>query len=265
MKKAVTMNNMENFIKNVPVFFFSLALLFVAGETYAESADSYFDAGGEYFRQGKYVEAERAYSQAINLDNHVSDYFKNRGIVNIKLKRYSQAVEDLTTALKLPNSVGNLDPLNNGIVGIFWKGMSEESFKTNAGYYYFSDVYKARAEAYCELKDFEREISDLNKAIELNDKNSGAYFNRGGAYGNKDMFDQAFSDFTQAIAIDSKYANAYFFRAFFIMKKAISIGIVPNEGKIIINDLEQYLLLEPKGEYVAAARSYINQMKQNGY
>lgn len=61
---------------------------------------------------------------------------------------------------------------------------------------------------------YDRAISDYDKAIEINPKDTDAYHNRGLAYYDKGQNDQAISDYDNAIEIDPKYALAYNNRGF---------------------------------------------------
>ncbi len=56
---------------------------------------------------------------------------------------------------------------------------------------------------------YDRAISDFNKAIEINPRYADAYYNRGVAYGEKGEYDKAIADYTKAIEIIPKYAWAY--------------------------------------------------------
>ena len=51
-------------------------------------------------------------------------------------------------------------------------------------------------------------LTDFNKAIEINPRDAEAYFNRGTAYGNKAQYDKAISDFSKTIDINPRDADA---------------------------------------------------------
>lgn len=80
--------------------------------------------------------------------------------------------------------------------------------------------YNNRGITYNIMHQFDKAISDFNKAIEINPRNARAYSNRGVAYKNKGRYDKAISDFTLAIRANSKYADAYYHRAYtYYLKK----------------------------------------------
>jgi tetratricopeptide (TPR) repeat protein len=56
---------------------------------------------------------------------------------------------------------------------------------------------------------YDQAISEFNKTLEINPKDSEAYKNRGTAYMNKGNLDQAISDYTKALEINPKDAEVY--------------------------------------------------------
>ncbi|MBC8228037.1 tetratricopeptide repeat protein, partial [bacterium] len=75
-----------------------------------------------------------------------------------------------------------------------------------------ADAYLNRGTAWFDKGDYDRAISDLNKAIEINPKLAEAYLNRGVAWGNKGDYDRSISDCNKAIEVNPKYALAYYNR-----------------------------------------------------
>jgi tetratricopeptide (TPR) repeat protein len=71
--------------------------------------------------------------------------------------------------------------------------------------------YIHRGVAYYGKGQFDKAISDYNKAIEINPRDAIPYYNRGLAYGKgKGQFDKAISDYNKAIEINPKYAIAHY-------------------------------------------------------
>jgi tetratricopeptide (TPR) repeat protein len=66
-----------------------------------------------------------------------------------------------------------------------------------------------RGSVYLTKGEYDRAISEFNKALEVNPKDSGTYKNRGAAYMNKGQYDQAISDYTKALEINPKDAEVY--------------------------------------------------------
>jgi tetratricopeptide (TPR) repeat protein len=72
-----------------------------------------------------------------------------------------------------------------------------------------ASAYINRGSGYGAKGDYERELADENKAIELNPRLASAYINRGSGYGAKGDYDRDVADQTIAIGIDPKSALAY--------------------------------------------------------
>jgi tetratricopeptide (TPR) repeat protein len=66
-----------------------------------------------------------------------------------------------------------------------------------------------RGSVYLIRGEYDKAISEFNKALEINPKDSGAYKNRGAAYMNKGQYDQTISDCTKALEISPKDAEVY--------------------------------------------------------
>jgi tetratricopeptide (TPR) repeat protein len=92
------------------------------------------------------------------------------------------------------------------------------------------------------MGEYDKAMSDYNKALEINPRYAKAYYNRGFLYRKMGEYDKAISDYTKAIEIDSKYSlayynrgNAYYYKgeyenAWEDIKKARSLGYkVPSE------------------------------------
>ncbi len=73
----------------------------------------------------------------------------------------------------------------------------------------FDTAYNNRGFAYDEKGEYDKAISDYNKAIEINPNFDTAYNNRGSAYGKKGDYDKAFDDYNKAISENSKNDSAF--------------------------------------------------------
>ncbi len=76
-----------------------------------------------------------------------------------------------------------------------------------------AELYFSRGRAHCGLDQYDKAIADLTKAIELNPKLWGAYLLRGFVYHGQSQYDKAISDFTKAIEIDPELHFAYNYKA----------------------------------------------------
>jgi tetratricopeptide (TPR) repeat protein len=73
-----------------------------------------------------------------------------------------------------------------------------------------ADFYINRGIAYYKKGQYDQATSDYDKALEINPRSAGAFYNRGLVYGKiKGQYDQAISDFTKALEINPRDAEAY--------------------------------------------------------
>jgi tetratricopeptide (TPR) repeat protein len=78
----------------------------------------------------------------------------------------------------------------------------------------FASAYTSRGVAYAQSGDqYNQAISDFSKAIEISPQFAKAYKDRGFAYYKKGQYDQAIIDYGKALEINPRYADAYFNRA----------------------------------------------------
>ena len=74
-------------------------------------------------------------------------------------------------------------------------------------------AYNNRGIAHAIKGQYEKTISDYNKAIEINPRYAKAYNNRGNAYYKKGQYEKTISDYSKAIEINPRFAEAYNNRA----------------------------------------------------
>jgi tetratricopeptide (TPR) repeat protein len=109
-----------------------------------------------------------------------------------------------------------------------------------------------RGSAKYRLQDFDAAIVDLDEAIQLNPKLSGAFFNRGTAYYRKNDAKRAMADFNEAIRLDPK-----------ALLPLINRGIVYfdlDDNAHAIADMDAAIKLAPKhaGLYAYRAKMYLD-------
>ncbi|MBC7416528.1 MAG: tetratricopeptide repeat protein [Pedobacter sp.] len=132
-------------------------------------ANIYFDRGFAYIRQEKYEEAKKDMENQIALDP--KDFKSLANLINIKkhLKMNQEALIDYEKLLKqFPNE-------NNLHI-----------------------VYNNRASLYMELHEFEKALTDTNKAIALKDDYDMGYLNRAEIYDKMGNKKKACEDFNKA-------------------------------------------------------------------
>jgi tetratricopeptide (TPR) repeat protein len=62
---------------------------------------------------------------------------------------------------------------------------------------------------YSKQGQYDKAISEFNKAIETKPRYTLAYYNRGNAYSNRDQYEKVISDYTKATEINPRYAKPY--------------------------------------------------------
>ena len=66
-----------------------------------ERAEQLKTTANRFFQEGKFLDAEKWYSEAIALDSSVPAYWSNRAFAHIKLENYGYAIRDAEEAIKL--------------------------------------------------------------------------------------------------------------------------------------------------------------------
>ncbi len=105
--------------------------------------------------------------------------------------------------------------------------------------------YQNRANANFVMGEYDTAITDYNRAIELNPKESAVYFSRGLAYFNKQSYTPAIADFDRVIELDPKEAMAYF-------KRGNALEKTGNFERAL-SDYQKAVELDPENEPAKAA------------
>jgi len=75
-----------------------------------------------------------------------------------------------------------------------------------------ANTYNGRGLAYYDLEQYENAISNYNKAIQLNPNDANTYNGRGLAYYKLEQYKKAISDFKQAIELNLETARIFYFQ-----------------------------------------------------
>lgn len=98
-------------------------------------------------------------------------------------------------------------------------------------------AYAYRADLYIEVKEYQKALADLDKAVQLKPNFYFAYWRRGIAYTRLEAYDKAVEDLTQAIKINPKFTGAYCDRGDAYMR----LG----QTKLAFKDYEKAIQLSP--------------------
>jgi len=94
-------------------------------------------------------------------------------------------------------------------------------------------------------------VDEYSKAIEINPKDAGAYYNRGATYISLGNYNQAIQDFSKAIEINPKYVWAYYYRG-------IVFGRLGDHNRAL-QDFDKVIEINPKD-----AMAYMNRGNASG-
>jgi predicted ATPase/Flp pilus assembly protein TadD len=154
----------------------------------------------KHFYTEEKLARKRKWDTEIMLSPNNANAYNERGIANLDLGKFRNAIEDFDKAIQL-------DP----------KSYSALSY---------------RAATNIELGKFEEAMADCNKAIEINGEYATAYFNRGLVNDKLDKSKEAMEDFTKVIKLDPTYSRAYLKRA--------SAGLQYDDSGIIFQEVNEY-------------------------
>ncbi len=168
----------------------------------------------------RYKEAIVFMDSALRLEPKEPDYFVNRGIVHEKLRDTTAAITDYQRALNIePNhtlATHNLAVIKRA------KGEIQESEKLldeaiskNPGLPY---PYAERGYYRLMNKDLKGALEDYDKVLSIDKKDEESYLNRGLVKERLKDFKGAFTDYTEAISLKPDYEKAWLNRANLLVK-----------------------------------------------
>ncbi|HIK06106.1 MAG TPA: tetratricopeptide repeat protein [Trichormus sp. M33_DOE_039] len=118
---------------------------------------------------------QSGFNQAVPINSHDANAYKNRGNVRADIGDYQGAIADYTQALQI-------NP-------------------------HLADVYYNRGNVHCDLGDEEGAIADYTQAIQINPNYADAYYNRGNIYAGMKNLQAAIMDFQKAANIYHQEGN----------------------------------------------------------
>lgn len=171
-------------------------------------ANLLIDEGDRLLEEGSYLEAVRAYEEAIKIDPNISEAWNNKGYALDELGKYQEAIKAYNQALKInPN---NSETINNKGVALFNLGKYQEALE-----FYDqvidpndSDTYYNKGEALYKLGRYQDAFESFDKYVKIDSFDSDAWNIRGKALLKMGKYQMAVKSFNEAIEIDSKYTEA---------------------------------------------------------
>jgi len=175
-------------------------------EINSNNSIAFYNRGNIYIIYEKYLEAISDFTHAIKLESNNSQYYNARGVAYINEHKNSEAVEDFKNAIKFDTQF--IDPLFN----LLKLNFNEKNFEIALEYSNqiqklnpdFDEIYYYNCLIYETKDNLQRALFNLNKGIDLDQRNI-AYINRRGIiYAKLDDFDNAQVNFENCLKINSR-------------------------------------------------------------
>jgi len=165
-----------------------------------QAQNSPFDDAENLYKNGQYEKSIQKYELAL-IEKPKNSYIKGQiGFANLFLEKYEIAKVNFTEAIELDPSIadyynarglaeaymGNV----NGAISDFTKAIEKDSK--------FSQAYLNRGSAYSSIGDTDKSIADLKVAATLDNKNPEINFQLGRLYSNKEDYHSAIKNYNIA-------------------------------------------------------------------
>ena len=207
-----------------------------------DNAASYYNAGTEHYRLGRYKEAAEAFKKAIALNSDQAEAYRELGNSYFSSGEYWKAYEAYLPALRLHSEYGwkskerewfeariNLaitySIIGNrlGVLGIF---SSEIVDSPTIGDDLIAHIKSSKAEVYLYLGEAYLQVANgadkrtvyltaaveaFKRAIDIAPKYAEAFTFLGRAYGEMKQHKNAVAAYQQAIKTDGRYSAAYYY------------------------------------------------------
>lgn len=193
------------------------------GKYYVEESpgEKDFKQGNEWFAQGMYEEAAKAYAEAASKEPDESIYLNNLGISLTKLGKYDEAIEAYKKMFEL----------------------KPDSYSAN----------KSLGELYGMEKNYQEALPYFAKAAELSPDDPDAQYNLGACLMNSGNPAKAMEAFAKVIEIKPDYALAYY--------QLGMIYVNQNNKEEAIKNLEKFLDLAPTDPNASIAQKVVDYLK----
>lgn len=147
----------------------------------------------QHFQNGEYASAVRNFSKYLEKDSKNTDVLMWRAMAKGQLKDYYGSISDYDKVIELNSNY----PMQYNKIGM---------------------AYNNKAYTYVQLREYEKALPFVDKALELDKSDWHFWDTRGEIYLNLGQFDKAIADLDKAIKIEKHY-NSYYLRGLAQIKK----------------------------------------------
>lgn len=222
-------------------------------KTREEEATSYLKMGATDYDLGRFDEAVRDFTRAIEQDPENPRALCARGSALVSLARFDEAMEDFGRAIALKRDMAEAY-FNRAHVALLYKNDPRRAIADLGEAITLApqdpSAFLCRGAAYERLGRHWEAIQDFTKAAQLSPQDPGPLFNRANAYLRSRESARAISDYTETLRRDPGHARALFNRAFAYAQQG--------EFEKAIEDFTRVLGLDPADAKAFLYRGHAN-------
>jgi len=207
-------------IKNIIVTV--LLSIFITGISFSQTADEFKKQGEASFSEGKYVDAYKAYDQAVQLDNSDAVAYHQRGTALMLMQEFDEAIKDFNTAKQLSIEKFGKDAVTTamsslyvGLCKYYQKKYEDvlvaidEQTISNLPLANRFEAYFTRGSAFYMVDNYTQAIHELTQSLKYDPENVEAWKLKAECNIRSGNMNEALTDLNNAISINSNYAQLY--------------------------------------------------------
>ncbi len=185
------------------------------------------------------------FEKASKLEGVRDILFENWAASLYQLGEYEKALEKLEKQKKMGGRVSQ-EKIDH-IKGLIYKSEKLKPADHSAARSQDVNLYFKSGANYYYKGEYDKALSDFNKAIELDPDDYSAYCNRGSVYERKGEYARALSDYNKAVELNPKDPVIYFYRGLIYESKGEFDGAINDLNKAIELNPEYYFAYNHRG------------------
>ncbi|GAA4812753.1 tetratricopeptide repeat protein [Litoribaculum gwangyangense] len=213
-------------------------------------ADTYYNRGNSRYSLKDFLGAKDDYAKAYMLDKNFLDALYSLACVKFDLGEYEEAIEDLSSLLKISPELSHVYTLRGAAYKALEKYQNALKDYTAAIFINPSvDTYYNRGVFLMDVKYYEEANNDFKKVLRADRNNAYGYFYSGASNLFLGKFLNAIEDFSKALEFDSVDFDAY-----------LGLAMAYNR----INDIEKAKANFDKANAIISPNEAINTIEKYG-